>query len=229
MLVIEFLDEFIYGAREAAWPLIRDDLALSYAQIGVLLGVPTLVSSVTEPFLGVLGDVWKRRALVLGGGICFAASLLLTGVSETYGWLLVSFVVFYPASGAFVSLSQASLMDLDPAEREQNMARWTFAGSLGVVLGPMALGGLIALSLGWRAVFVATAGLTTVVLALAWRFRFGGNDGGEAEPRSVLSGLGLMAQHLSLRAAMWVLGLGPIALLVGLPRDGRGLAESPPA
>lgn len=40
LLVIEFLDEFIYGAREAAWPLVRSDLALTYAQIGVLLGLP---------------------------------------------------------------------------------------------------------------------------------------------------------------------------------------------
>ena len=37
LLAIEFLDEFVYGAREAAWPLIRDDLGLSYVQIGGLI------------------------------------------------------------------------------------------------------------------------------------------------------------------------------------------------
>ena len=42
-LVIEFLDEFIFGAREAAWPLIRDDLGLTYAQIGLLLGPAALL------------------------------------------------------------------------------------------------------------------------------------------------------------------------------------------
>ena len=39
-LLIEFLDEFIFGVREAAWPQIRSDLQLSYAQIGLLLGLP---------------------------------------------------------------------------------------------------------------------------------------------------------------------------------------------
>ena len=39
LLLIEFLDEFIYAAQEAAWPLVRADLGLSYAQLGLLLGV----------------------------------------------------------------------------------------------------------------------------------------------------------------------------------------------
>jgi hypothetical protein len=36
---IEFLDELVFGASEAAWPLIRDDLG-HYLQIGVLLSPP---------------------------------------------------------------------------------------------------------------------------------------------------------------------------------------------
>jgi MFS transporter, FSR family, fosmidomycin resistance protein len=186
LLVIEFIDEFIYGAREAAWPLIRDDLALNYAQIGLLLAVPTVVSGLVEPFLGVLGDLGKRRLLILGGGVIFALSLLLTGISRSYLWLLASFVLFNPASGAFVSLSQASLMDADPARHEINMARWTFAGSIGVVVGPLALGVLLAVNLGWRAFFLATAGLTILLVLLATRFSF--RNGTEED--SVLPGFG---------------------------------------
>ena len=71
LLAIEFLDEFVFGAREAAWPLIRDDLALTYVQIGLLLGIPGVIASLIEPWLGILGDVWRRRVLVLGGGVVF--------------------------------------------------------------------------------------------------------------------------------------------------------------
>ncbi len=137
LLAIEFLDEFIFGAREAAWPLIRTDLGLSYVQIGLLLGLPGVVSSLVEPFLGILGDVWKRNVLILGGGTLFALALLLTALSQGFPVLLTSFILFYPASGAFVSLSQATLMDTDTARHEQNMARWTLAGSLGVVAGSL--------------------------------------------------------------------------------------------
>ena len=65
LLVIEFFDEFAFGVREAAWPLIRTDLGLSYAQIGLLLGVPGVVSGVVEPFLGVLD---QRRHFARVGG-----------------------------------------------------------------------------------------------------------------------------------------------------------------
>lgn len=124
-LLIEFLDEFVFGAREAAWPLIRADLGLSYAQIGLLLGAPAVFSNLVEPFLAILGDVWRRRVLVLGGGGVFGDSLLLAALSQDVELLLAAFLCLYPASGAFVSLSQATLMDLDPPRREQHMARWT--------------------------------------------------------------------------------------------------------
>ena len=67
LLAIEFLDELVFGLREAAWPLVRDDLHLSYTQVGLLLGVPGIVASFIEPVIGILGDTWRRRWLVLGG------------------------------------------------------------------------------------------------------------------------------------------------------------------
>jgi len=81
---------------------------------------------------------------------------------------LFSFILFHPSSGAFVSLSQASLMDLQPERREQNMARWTFAGSLGVFIGPILLGGAAYIGFGWRGMFIGLALLSTFILIYAW-------------------------------------------------------------
>ena len=168
-LLIEFLDELVYGVSEAAWPFMRADLHLNYVQIGLALSLPGLLANFIEPFLAILGDVWKRRTLILIGGLFFTLSLLFTSISPSYVFLLFSFILFYPASGAFVSLSQASLMDSDPARREQNMARWTFAGSLGVVIGPLLLGGAAYLGFGWRGVFATLSALSAIVLLLVWR------------------------------------------------------------
>jgi FSR family fosmidomycin resistance protein-like MFS transporter len=176
LLLIEFLDEFVFGAREAAWPLIRDDLGLTYAQIGLLLAVPDIIANIIEPFLAVLGDVWRRRVIVLGGGLVFTAALALTAASASFGMLMLSFIALYPASGAFVSLSQATLMDLDPARREHNMARWTFAGSVGVVLGPLALGVGVSLALGWRGVMGLMAGLSLALVLLGFTMPYPGGD-----------------------------------------------------
>jgi MFS transporter, FSR family, fosmidomycin resistance protein len=172
LLLIEFLDEFAFGTREAAWPLIRTDLGLTYVQIGLLLTVPNLIGNLVEPIIGIWGDIGSRRKLILGGGVVFALALGLVAVSGSFVPLLVAFIVFYPASGAFVSLSQAALMDSEPNRHEQNMARWTLAGSLGIVIGPLALGVAKFVGLSWRTLFLGFAILTGVVLIFATRLKF---------------------------------------------------------
>jgi MFS transporter, FSR family, fosmidomycin resistance protein len=136
--------------------------------------VPSVVALVVEPVLGVVAVTWRRRLLVLAGGGCFAGALALAAGAGSFWALLVAFSVLYPASGAFVSLSQASLMDLHPERREHNMARWTLAGALGAVIGPLALAAFAWAGLGWRGLF---AGLAFLALALVVRARRVPDDG----------------------------------------------------
>src|SRR5262247_4542143 len=74
-LLIEFIDELVFGIGEAAWPLIRNDLHLNYIQIGFALSLPGFLANFIEPFLFAIGDVWKRRMVILVGGIFFTISL----------------------------------------------------------------------------------------------------------------------------------------------------------
>ncbi len=166
LLAIEVFDEVVYGAREAAWPLIRHDLGLSYAAVGVLLSAPGLVGAVIEPAFGILADTGRRRIFVLGGAVSFFIALLATGLAWGFAPLLAAFSLMWLASGAFVSLSEAMLMDVDPGRQERNMARWTLAGSVGVVAGPLVLAAAVAANLGWRGVFLALAAVL-VPLGLA--------------------------------------------------------------
>lgn len=168
-LLIEFIDELVFGVGEAAWPFIRNDLHLNYVQIGLALSLPGFLANFIEPFIFTLSDVWKRRTVILMGGVFFTISLFLTSLSFSFIFLLSSFMLFNPSSGAFVGLSQANLMDSDTARRENNMARWTFAGSLGVVTGPILLGGVAWIGFGWRGTFFGVALLSTLILLIAWK------------------------------------------------------------
>src|SRR5690606_3443959 len=125
LLLVELLDELVSGAWTAAWPLIRTDLGLSYLQVGLLTSVPFIFGSILEPPLGLLGDAWDRRRIVRAGGIAFTSALLLVALGGAFLPLLLALMLLNPASGAFVELSQATLMDLDPRRHELNMARWT--------------------------------------------------------------------------------------------------------
>jgi FSR family fosmidomycin resistance protein-like MFS transporter len=164
-LAVELVDELVDGTKSAALPLIRADLGLSYGQIGLLAGVPLIVGSFIELPMGVMaGEGSRRRAFVLGGGLVFIASLLGAAVAGTFGALLAAFVAFFPASGAFVSLTQATLMDADPSRREHSMARWTLAGAVGAVAGPPLLAAVVAAGGSWRTAYV----LLAAVAGAAW-------------------------------------------------------------
>ena len=69
------------------------------------------------------------RLAILGGGIVFVLTLLGVASAHSFGVLLVAFIAFYPASGAFVSLTQAEIMDAWPDRQARLMARWDLAGA----------------------------------------------------------------------------------------------------
>jgi MFS transporter, FSR family, fosmidomycin resistance protein len=134
-----------------------------------------MLGAIVEPFLGVAADAGHRRPIVLIGGVVFAIGMAAFALAWGYPALLVGALVMAPASGAFVSLSQATLMDLDPTGHERGMARWVVAGSIGVLIGPLTIAGAASLGLGWRGPIAVFAVGT---LAFVWAARlipFAGN------------------------------------------------------
>ncbi|HVS84007.1 MAG TPA: MFS transporter, partial [Gaiellaceae bacterium] len=170
MLAIELLDELVGGTRAAAWPSIRHDLGLTYAQIGLLLAVPGFVGSALDPLLGAAGDTARRRLVIATGGLAFAVSAALSAVAGGFWLLLGALVLGYPASGAFVSLAQATLMDSAPAHRVRNMARWTLTGSFGYVGGPLLLALAVVAGAGWRGALALLAAASLPLAVAALRF-----------------------------------------------------------
>jgi FSR family fosmidomycin resistance protein-like MFS transporter len=170
-LSVEFVDELVDGTKGAAFPLIQAGLGLSYSQIGLLAAVPLVVGGLLElPFGLLAGDGSRRWRVVLGGGVLFAASLLAAAAARSFITLLIAFVIFFPASGAFVSLTQSTLMDADPGRRAQHMARWTLAGSVGSVAGPLLLVAVAAAGGGWRIAYLLLAAAAAVACLGVARF-----------------------------------------------------------
>ena len=135
------------------------------------------MGAITQPTFGLFGDAGRRRTVIIAGGAAFATSLLLASVASSFATLLVALTLFGTASGAFVSLSQAALMDSDTRGHEQNMARWVVAGSVGVVLGPLAMVAFVRAGLGWRGAFLGLAIATLPFVILAGRVRIGESFG----------------------------------------------------
>jgi MFS transporter, FSR family, fosmidomycin resistance protein len=185
-LAVELVDELLDGTKSAAMPLIRHSLSLSYLQVGLLAAVPLIVGSVIELPIGVLsGSGTRRRTIILAGGLVFIASVVAAGLAGTFAALLVALTIFFPASGAFVSLTQSALMDSDPVRQPQYMARWTLAGSVGAVLGPLLVAAVLAGGGSWRLAFVlvaAASGLAWLAEASAGTGAPGGGSAVGSEP-----------------------------------------------
>ena len=111
----------------------------------------------------------------------FALAMGLTAASQTFLLILVAFVLYGPASGAFVGLSQATLMDTDPTRHEQNMTRVAFAESLGVVVGTLVLGAAVSAAAGWRPLFIGSAAAALVIAVFARGLPLEGGSGDPSE------------------------------------------------
>ncbi len=178
-LLIEFFDELNYGIGNAALPAIRADLGISYVQVGMLLGLPAIINTVIEPVLMLLGDTRYRKQFILAGGIVIVLSLVSIASTQSFAVVLLGMIIGYPASGAFVSLSQATLMDLNPGREPQMMARWTVSGSVANLIGPLLLaagicpGVWMALGIFWHGIPVFDFGGSHLVKAISASFRNG--------------------------------------------------------
>jgi FSR family fosmidomycin resistance protein-like MFS transporter len=150
---------------------VRADLSLSYVQVGLLLAVPSILAHLIEPVFGLLGDGRHRRALIRGGGVAFAAALALIALGGGFWALLAALVLLYPASGALVGLSQATLADAHAEEggHERGMAWWALAGWIGALAGPLLVGLAASAAFGWRGVVALLAAAAVPVVALVWR------------------------------------------------------------
>jgi FSR family fosmidomycin resistance protein-like MFS transporter len=179
---VEFLDELIYGMHGAVLPFLKTDLALTYTQVGLLFTIPGLVSIFAEPVIGLLGDTRHRRAMVLGGIIATVASLLLVAGGETYWVILGAFIVMASASGAYVNLAQATLIDLNPERAEQTMARWVLLGSVAVTVAPLIATAAFYLGYGWRGLYFGLASTAGLYAMLLLRQRFDAHAGAAEDP-----------------------------------------------
>ena len=172
LLHMGLLDELITGFVVVGLPLLRDQLGLTYAQVGLLFSAGALSAMILEPIINLMSDCSSKRWWILGGLLIVAADFALAGNIHSFGWLLFVFILMYPAIGTGVGLAEAALIDSAPGDGARTMTRWTLMSSIGDLLSPLVVSAFVGLGMGWSALCWLATGLWLAAAVLVWSQRF---------------------------------------------------------
>jgi predicted MFS family arabinose efflux permease len=150
-----------------ALPQLMGEIGTSVEGVAAVLGVYCAVVAVALPVVSRLRVRWGLRQIGVGGLLLFAAASLGCAIADSLPVLLS----MRAAQGLGAACVLVLAFDVLGVEREGLRSRrwlWTATAVLGTAAGP-ALGGLLAQSLGWRAIFVAQVPIALLAsLAVLW-------------------------------------------------------------
>lgn len=152
-----------------ALPSIQSELDFGPAAVTWVVNAYVLAFAGLLLLSGRVADLFGRRRVFVVGAFLFTVGSLLAALAPT-PWLLIVGRVVQGVGAAGLSPSAMSLLlSAFPAERRARaMSAWGAASALGGATGVVA-GGLLAGTVGWRAVFLVTVPVSAAAVVLARR------------------------------------------------------------
>jgi DHA2 family multidrug resistance protein len=152
-----------------ALPYMQGSLSASYDEITwVLTSYVTAAAIMTAP-VGWLAARFGRKNLYIVCIVGFTIASMLCGAAQSLAQMVVFRLLQGVFGAALVPLSQATMLDIYPAEqRGSAMALWGVGVMLGPILGPT-LGGYLTDWYNWRWVFYVNLPVgVAATLGLIW-------------------------------------------------------------
>jgi ACS family D-galactonate transporter-like MFS transporter len=160
-----FINYVDRGNLSIAAPLLKDELAISSAQLGMLLSAFFWTYAGVQLISGWLVDRFNVNLVFATGFVLWSAATAATGIVHTFAALFVlRLLLGMGESVAFPSYSKIISLNFPPERR--GIANSAVA--MGLVLGPgfgMLFGGLLMARFGWRSFFVFLG-----LISLLWLF-----------------------------------------------------------
>jgi MFS family permease len=139
---------FAYGFLSVILALHLDAIGFSKREIGLLLTLALIGDALVSFWITTSADrIGRRRMLVAGGLLMAAGGVAFASTTSVVALMVIATIgVFSPSGsevGPFLSIEQASLSQLVPAERRTHaIARYALTGSFATAAGALAGGGI---------------------------------------------------------------------------------------
>lgn len=162
------LSHFYQIAVAVLFPLIRDDLGVSYAALGATVALYYTVSGVCQTLAGFAVDRFGARRVLFCGLLLAAAGALMAGLAQSYAMLVAAAFVGGLGNSVFHPCDFAILNARVETRRLGYAFSWHgIAGFLGYAAAPV-YSVAMAAAFEWRGALLGAAFLGLAVTGLLW-------------------------------------------------------------
>jgi EmrB/QacA subfamily drug resistance transporter len=152
-----------------ALPSIQRELDFGPAAVTWVVNAYVLAFAGLLLLSGRAADLFGRRRIFVSGAAMFTAGTLLAAVALNQEMLILGRIVQGVGAAGLSPAAMSLLLATFPAaQRARAMGAWGAASTLGGATGVVA-GGVLAGSVGWRAVFLVTVPMSLAAMALGRR------------------------------------------------------------
>jgi MFS transporter, DHA2 family, multidrug resistance protein len=187
-----------------ALPHMQSAMLASSEQVVWILTSFFIASAIAIPLAGWLAGRVGRKRVMVASVVGFTLASLACAMAVNINQMVVFRIVQGACGAALVPLSQAVMLDINPAERHgKAMAIFGMGAILGPVVGPT-LGGWLTESFNWRWIFLINLPIGLIAFFLLSTFL----DGKEARTASRFDGWGFLFLSLFIASLQLMLDRG---------------------
>jgi MFS family permease len=129
------------GMSWGIFPLFFAGFGLGVERIGILKAIYPAVWGVLQTVTGPLSDRWGRKGLIVAGMWVQAAGLVLTALTQSFGWWFVASVLLGLGTAMVYPTLIAAVSDAShPSWRARSLSVYRFWRDLGYAIGALSAG-----------------------------------------------------------------------------------------
>lgn len=152
-----------------ALPAIQRDFGVSAAEAQMTVSLALLAFGISMLVYGPLSDRFGRRRPLQIGMFLYCAGCLLCTVATSLDMLIAGRVLAAVGGAGGMTLTRAMVRDTYPPSQVAPALSQLMIGQIVPPMLAPVLGGLIAVSFGWRAIFITQTAVAVAVLLLVLR------------------------------------------------------------
>ncbi len=137
-------------------PLIKDELKLSYTEMGLLITVRFASSTIANFPSGMLSDMFRRHDLLMAVSLAWVGlPYIFAGLSSNYNILLLCMILIGTGNNLWHPAAISALTDIYPSKKGWALGWHASAANIGDAMGPF-MTGILLTWMSWRAILAVS-------------------------------------------------------------------------